>query len=380
MTIADGPEPTRAMRILLAADKFKGSLSAQEVNNALRSGLLMAAADLDVTTVPVADGGDGTLDAAVHAGYRRVHTDAAGPTGRPRVAAYGRLGDTALVELAGVCGLMLLGTKRDPLGATSFGVGLALRAALDAGAMRVVVGIGGSASTDGGAGMLAALGGRLYDAHGQELALGGGALADLDRIELATLHPRLAEIELVVASDVDNPLCGPNGAAAVYGPQKGASAAQIGLLDVNLWHFATLVARATGIDHGDEPGAGAAGGVGFGALVIGARLRAGIDVVLDLVQFESALDGVDLVITGEGSLDEQTLAGKAPAGVAAAARRRGIPVVAVAGRVALSAAQLAAAGIERAYALSDLEPDVTRSMTAAAALLERVGLAIGAEL
>ncbi len=368
------------MRILLASDKFKGSLRADEVATELSAGLLQADPSLTISSVPVADGGDGTLDAAIAGGFAPVEVLAAGPTGHPLTATYGRREDTALIELAGVCGLALLGADLDPLGATSYGLGLVVAAAVDAGVTRVVLGIGGSASTDGGAGLLAALGAGLFDVDGQQLPLGGGPLGRLARVDLSRAVARLDGIELVVASDVDNPLCGPHGAAAIYGPQKGANADQVRELDANLARLARLIAAQTGFDHAAVPGAGAAGGVGFGALVLGARLRPGIELMMDLVNFAAALDGVDLVITGEGSLDEQTLAGKAPAGVAAAARARGIPVIAVAGRVQLSTGQLSAAGIGRAYALRDLEPDLGRSVAQARPLLRRIGAQIGADL
>ncbi len=368
------------MRILLASDKFKGSLRADEVAAELSAGLLQADPGLTISIVPVADGGDGTLDAAIAAGFASVRAPAAGPTGLPLTATYGRRDDTAIIELANICGLARLGSHLDPMGATSYGLGLAVAAAVDAGVTRIVLGIGGSASTDGGAGLLAALGAGLLDADSQPLARGGGALGRLARIDLKPAVARLTGIELLVASDVDNPLCGPSGAAAVYGPQKGADADQVRELDANLGRLAALITAQTGVDHASTPGAGAAGGVGFSALVLGGRLRPGIELMMDLVNFADALDGVDLVITGEGSLDEQTLAGKAPAGVAAAARARRIPVIAVAGRVQLSADQLSAAGIGRTYALNDLEPDLGRSVAQARPLLRRIGAQIGADL
>jgi glycerate 2-kinase len=368
------------MRIVIAPDKFKGSLPAAEVAAQLRAGLRDADPTIEVAVVPVADGGDGTLDAAISAGFTRVEVDAFGPTGRPRPAGYGRRGDTAVIELAGTCGLTLLGSARDPLGATSYGLGAVLAHALETGIDRVIVGIGGSASTDGGAGLLTALGAQLRAADGRKLPFGGGALVTLERVELAELHPRLGAIELLVACDVDNPLCGPSGAAVVYGPQKGACADDVRVLDAGLARLAAVIAATTGTDHSGEPGAGAAGGVGFGALVLGGQLRSGIELVLDLIDFDATLAGADLVITGEGSLDEQTLAGKAPAGVAAAARRRGIPVIAVAGRNELTPAQLGTAGIERVYTLSDLEPDTARSIAAAGPLLRGAGELIGRDL
>jgi glycerate kinase len=362
------------VRVVVAPDKFKGSLTAAQVAGHVAAGLARAAPGLEVVQVPVADGGDGTLDAAVSAGYRRVPVRAEGPTGEPVDTAYAQRDGVAVVELADASGLVRLpGGRLAPLTASSYGTGQVIRAALDAGCRRVVLGIGGSASTDGGAGMVQALGGRLLDAGGGEVGRGGAALAELRSLDLGGLHPALPETEVVVASDVDNPLLGPSGAAAVYGPQKGVSPDQVAQLDAALARWAEAVHRATGVDAAGAPGAGAAGGVGFAALaVLGARLQPGIDLVLELVGFPAALPGARLVITGEGSLDAQTLSGKAPAGVAAAARAAGVPVVAVAGRSLLSPADLRPAGILAAYPLSDLEPDPARSMAEAGPLLERL--------
>jgi glycerate 2-kinase len=327
-----------------------------------------------MVSIPVADGGDGTVDAACAAGFDRVPIRVDGPSGVPVETSFARRDKHAVVELAATCGLSLVpGGRLDALGASSFGVGEALRAALDAGCRRIVLGIGGSASTDGGAGMVSALGARLLDADGAELARGGAALAQLDQLDLSDLHPAVGAAEIVVACDVDNPLLGPTGAAAVYGPQKGASAADVRTLEDALARWAGAVSQATATDHADDPGAGAAGGVGFAAIaILGARLAPGIDLLLDLVGFHDALRDADLVVTGEGSLDEQTLNGKAPAGVAAAARASGITTVAVAGRVLLTPQRLAAAGISQAYALSDLEPDAAKSMSAAGPLLDEL--------
>ena len=374
-------------RVLIAPDKFKGSLTATEVAEAVRRGLVAAAVrpgpvatagddadELDIHGLPVADGGDGTLDAAVAAGFERVTTTATGPTGDPVATAWARKGDTAVVEMADVSGLVRLpGGRLEPMTATSRGTGELIVAALDAGVQRVVLGIGGSACTDGGAGVVQALGGRLLDPDGHELAQGGGALADLHSLDLSGLPERLAEVEFVVACDVDNPLTGPTGAAAVYGPQKGADEAQVRALDDGLTRFADLVAEGTGGDVRDTPGAGAAGGVGFAALaVLGATLRPGIDLMLELLDFERHLEGVDVVVVGEGSLDRQTLHGKAPVGVARMAHAAGARVVAVCGVRRLGDDELRAAGIDAAYALTDIEPDPERCMTDAAALLERV--------
>jgi glycerate kinase len=379
------------MRIVVAPDKFKGSLPAAEVAAAVAAGLRAARDDAEIVTMPVADGGEGTADAAVAAGFERVPVTAAGPAGDPVRASYARRDEVAVVELAAVCGLARLPAGRPaPLTASSFGAGEVLRAALDAGARRIIFGVGGSASTDGGAGLLQALGARVLDARGEPVGretggrrLAGGAdldaVAALDLTGLhSALHPALRggsrSAELILAADVDNPLAGPDGAAVVYGPQKGASPAEVAQLDASLRRWADVVATAVGKDWSRAPGAGAAGGVGFAALaVLGARLRPGIEVVLELTGLESLLAGADLVITGEGSLDAQSLAGKAPVGVARAAARHGVPVVAVAGRNMLTADELAAAGITAVYPLTDLEPDLERCHAEAAGLLRRAG-------
>ncbi|MGI8761149.1 MAG: glycerate kinase [Jatrophihabitantaceae bacterium] len=369
------------MRVLVAPDKFKGSLSAVEAAAHIAAGLRAGAPDAVIVEIPVADGGDGTLDAAVHAGFRLMPVRARGPLGDPVDTAYALRDGVAVVELADACGMQRLpGGRFDALAASSAGAGDALRAALDAECHRIVLGIGGSASTDGGAGLVTALGARLLDAAGTELPPGGGALGRVRRIELDGLHPRLSAVELILAVDVDNPLLGPLGAAAVYGPQKGADAAAVLALDAALARWSRALACALGVRPGPHghpaaelPGAGAAGGVGLGAMtLLGARTRPGIDLLLELVGFPDHLVGAGLVVTGEGSLDAQTLHGKAPAGVAAAARRAGVPVVAVAGRNLLGASELAAAGILAAYSLLEVEPDPVRCLADAGRLLEQL--------
>ena len=370
------------MKIVIAPDKFKGSLPAAEVAGAIAAGLRAEWPEAELVTVPVADGGDGTVDAAVAAGLERVPVTVDGPTGEPVHASYARRGEVAVIELADACGLMRLpGGRPAPLTASSFGCGQVLAAALAAGARQIILGVGGSASTDGGAGLLQALGAQVLDARGVPLARGGAALRDVATLDLTGLHPALRVSSVILATDVTNPLTGPDGAAEVYGPQKGASPDQITELASGLRRWAAVVAAATGTDRSQAPGAGAAGGVGFAALaVLGAQARPGIELVLDLVDFGAALDGAALVIIGEGSLDTQTLAGKAPAGVARAAARRGIPVVAVAGRSTLTEGQLATTGISRVYTLSDLEPDPARSSAQASTLLRRVGQALARDV
>ncbi len=363
-------------RVLIAADKFKGSLTAVQVAERITAGLRTVLPGLAVEALPVADGGDGTVDAAVAAGFQRHEVRVAGPLGQEVTAAFALRGDTAVVEMAEASGLQRLPAGVfAPLTASTYGSGELLRAALDAGARTIVFGVGGSATTDGGAGMLSALGARFVDAGGEPVTPGGEGLAALASADLSALDPRLASVEFVLASDVDNPLTGPKGAAAVYGPQKGASPDDVATLDAALAHYAKVLERAIGAkaaEYAASPGAGAAGGIGYGALLIGARFRPGIDVMLDVLGFAPALEQATLVITGEGSLDEQTLHGKAPAGVAAAARAAGKEVIAVCGRLALRPAALGSAGIRRAYPLTDAEPDVATCIADAGPILERV--------
>ena len=368
--------------IVIACDKFKGSLTAAQVVEAIREGIASAAPGREVRAVLVADGGDGTLAAAESVGFRHVRVTVAGPTGSPNVSGYAVRAGTAVVELADACGIVHLpGGVKAPLTATSRGLGQVLAAALDDPSVTsVVMGIGGSASNDGGAGMLAALGARLLDAGGRELPDGGGSLVDLTALDLSGLHPRLREVSLTVACDVNNPLLGESGAVAIFGPQKGAGEAERVVLEAGLARFASLVTAAIGRDDTGLPGAGAAGGVGYAAqAVLGAAMRPGVELVLELMGFEALCEGASLVVTGEGSLDRQTLLGKTPAGVARAAQAHGIPVVAVCGRSLLSAEDVAASGIAQVYALTDLEPDPAVCMSDAARLLRTLSAQVATD-
>ena len=371
-------------RVVVAPDKFKGSLAAAEVADRVVAGLVAGGFAGEIVSLPVADGGDGTVAAAVSAGFRRIELGVRGPVGKNVTASYALHDGTAVIEAAQACGLSLLPAGAlAPLTATSRGVGELILTACRMGAKRVVLGVGGVATTDGGAGLVQALGGRLTDAKGRELPPGGAALARLATLDLARLRD-LSGVEFLLASDVDNPLLGPLGAAEVYAPQKGASPAEVELLEAGLrrWADVTEAAVSGSLPVRDAPGAGAAGGIGFAALLfLGARMRPGIELLLELASFGSRLDGARLVITGEGSLDAQTLHGKAPVGVAraAAAHDPAIPVVAVAGRCTLSADQLRAAGIDRAYVLTDIEPALERCVAAAGALVERLAERIAAD-
>ncbi|MFC8448050.1 glycerate kinase [Kitasatospora sp. NPDC057223] len=368
--------------VVVAPDKFKGTLEGAEVAARIAAGIRRAAPGTDVRELPVADGGEGTLAAALAAGFVRVPVKVAGPTGLPVDAAIAVRGDTAVVELAQSSGLARLpGGRTAPLAAGSYGVGQLIGRAVGLGAGRIVLGLGGSACTDGGAGMVQALGVGLYDSEGAELPPGGAALRRLARIDLGPLADVLRGVDVVVACDVDNPLLGARGATAVYGPQKGADGEDLLILEEGLTRFADVVGEVTGRDLRGAPGAGAAGGVGFAALaLLGATMRPGIELMLELLGFDEAVRGARLVVTGEGCLDAQTLHGKAPAGVAAAATRAGVRVAAVAGRLELAESEWRAAGFAAAYALTELAERPGDSMTRAAELAEAAGERLAAEL
>jgi glycerate 2-kinase len=368
-------------RVLLAPDKFKGTLSGAEVAASLAAGIRTRRPTADIISVPVADGGDGSLAAFETVGFERVALTATGATGTPVPTWYARRGEEAVVELAEVAGLAQLHGELAALTATSRGLGEVIAHALDAGCSRVLVAIGGSASTDGGLGLVQALGARARDAAGAEAGPGGAGAATVATLDLSGLHPGLATARIELACDVDNPLTGPEGAAAVYGPQKGADPVQVHLLDAALGHWADVVAAATGRDHRGHPGAGAAGGVGFAAVaILGATVRPGAQLMLEHLGFADALAGTDLVVTGEGSLDEQTLRGKAPAAVAAAGRAAGVPVIAVAGRCLLDAPRLRAAGFDGVYTLLEEAAAPQQALDEGAVLLRQIGARLGERL
>lgn len=346
-------------KIVIAPDKFKGSLSGAAAAAAIAAAFSEVFPDAEIERKPVADGGEGTAQVLLASlGGREVTRSVTGPDGKRIDASFGLLGDgaVAVVELARASGIALVARgKNDPRSATTYGTGELIGAAIEAGARRVILAIGGSATNDAGSGALAALGAKFLDAGGRPLAPGGAALANLTTIDTALLAERLRGITIDIASDVSNPLCGPNGASAVYGPQKGASPDEVIELDAALARFAEIAAKTTGVDMRDLPGAGAAGGVGGGFLALaGARLRPGAQLVLEVIGFDQALEGADLVVTGEGKLDRQTLAGKAPFAVAQAARAKGIRTVALAGRIELSGDELEQMGIERAVSIVSL--------------------------
>lgn len=368
------------MHVLVAPDSFGGTLSAVEAAAAIAGGWATAASADVVCALPLSDGGPGFVDVLAAAlGGRREHLQVTGPLGRPSGAALLIDGDTAYVESAQACGLHLVSADdRNPAVATTYGVGELLHAALDAGARTVMVGLGGSATNDGGAGMLTALGLRLLDASGADLPLAVPALRRAHRADPANLDPRLAGVDLVAASDVDNPLLGPAGASAVYGPQKGAGPAEVALFDDCLAHYAAILARDVpgAARLANAPGAGAAGGLGYGVLVAGGRRVSGISTVLAVLRLAERVSQADLIITGEGSFDGQSLRGKVVSGVATVAHAAGKPCLVLAGQVKLAPGELVGTGVSAAYSVAESAGSVAAAMARPgeelAALAERI--------
>ncbi|HDZ58372.1 MAG TPA: glycerate kinase [Pseudomonas xinjiangensis] len=344
------------MKVVIAPDSFKESLSAPAVADAIARGWADVYPNAEIVLCPMADGGEGTVDAVLAAiGGERRELLVQGPLGLAVVAHWGWLGDKqAVIEMAAASGLHLVPAgQRDACKTSSFGTGQLITAALDAGAQRITLGLGGSATNDGGAGLLQALGARFLDVAGQPLAPGGAALQNLASIDLTHLDPRLKDVDFQIAADVDNPLCGVRGASHVFGPQKGASPEDVMRLDQALEHFADVLAMALSEDLRDIPGAGAAGGVGFAAkAVLKAAFRPGVELVAELSGLAQSIQGADLVITGEGRLDGQSLHGKTPVGVARMARAAGVPVIALAGSLGENYQRLYTAGIDAAFSLT----------------------------
>ena len=362
------------MKIAIAPQTFKGSISALDAATAMREGVLRVVPDAETVLVPVADGGDGTLETLVEGSDGEVRTaTVTGPLGETRTAEWGAMGDgrTAVIEMARTSGLALVPSeRRNPQTSTTRGLGDAIRAALDDGFRRFIIGIGGSATNDAGAGMAQALGARLLDADGGELPPGGAALANLARIDLSALDARAAESSFLVACDVTNPLTGQEGASAIYGPQKGATPEMVESLDAALANFAEVVRRDLGADVENLQGAGAAGGLGGGLVAfLNAELRAGVDIVLDAVALDDKIAGAHLALTGEGALDYQTVYHKAPSGVAERAGRLGIPTVAIAGTLGEGHELVYARGISAAIPIVDGPMTLADACENAAALI-----------
>jgi glycerate kinase len=325
------------MRILIAPDSFKGSNSSMQVASAIEEGIYHVFPDAEIEKIPIGDGGEGTVEALVAASEGEiVSLEVSGPLGEKVEASYGLIDPTtAVIEMASASGLVLVPEdRRDPRITSTYGTGELILDALENGVEEIILAIGGSATNDGGTGMASALGYRFLDAEGRTLPPGGAALASLARIDTTSVDPRLGKVRFRVACDVNNPLTGPTGASAVYGPQKGARPEDVKELDAALTRLSEVVAEQLGIKASETPGAGAAGGLGYGLLVFcGAVLERGIDLVLDALDFESRLDGIDLVITGEGKLDGQTAYGKVPVGISRRAKKLGVPVLAIAGDI-----------------------------------------------
>lgn len=372
-------------KIVIAPDSYKESLSALEVAQAVAAGFRQIFPDAEYVLVPVADGGEGTVDAMVAAtGGRRETVVVSGPLGERVEAFYGLTGDgaTAVIEMAAASGLALVPpAQRNPLRTSSRGTGELIRAALDAGARRFILGIGGSATNDGGVGMVQALGARLLDAEGRALDGSGGDLARLERIDVSALDPRLAECRIEVACDVDNPLTGPRGASAVFGPQKGATPEMVQVLDANLAHLARIVERDLGVAVDQVPGAGAAGGMGAAMLAFfGATLKPGIEIVTAAVDLDAQVRDADLVITGEGRIDFQTVHGKTPIGVARVAKRHGKAVIGIAGSLGANVGVVHEHGIDAVFSVLSRPCTLEEALGDAAANVELTARNVAAVL
>jgi glycerate 2-kinase len=369
------------MKIIIAPGAFKHSLSARAAAEAIERGLVKSGLGAEFRLLPIADGGNGTLDAFLAGGGERIETEALDPLGRRIRAAFGLLpdGETAVIEMALASGLELV--RRDELNAikaSTYGTGILMQAALDAGARRVIVGIGGSATTDGGAGCLQALGVRLLDADMNLLPTGADALAQVRQVDFSGLDSRWQQVEVIVAADVENPAVGPNGTAAVYGPQKGANPAEVDFLDRVLTHFFGVIAAQTGKDVRDVPGGGAAGALAAGLMTcLPARIQSGADLTLDYNGFDAAVSTADLVITGEGRMDSQTLSGKGPIGAARRAKQLGVPTVALVGGLQIDDALLHEAGLQAVLPIIPGPMPLDEALQRAAELLEMAARRLG---
>ncbi|MDN3017935.1 glycerate kinase [Paenibacillus sp. BSR1-1] len=365
------------MKIVIAPDSFKGSLSAFEAARAIERGIQKAFSDADTLCLPVADGGEGTLDTLVAVtNGQKISVLVTGPLGKKVEAEYGILGDgkTCVIEMAKASGIPLIPREElNPLNTTTFGTGELIKQALDDGFTSFILALGGSATNDGGAGMLQALGLSLLDEKGNKISTGGAELAKIHSIDLSEFDERIADCKFLIASDVENPLIGPHGASHVFGPQKGATPEMVSILDACLAHWADEVEKVTGVHLHDSPGAGAAGGIGgaFQAF-FPSRMRRGIDVVIEYTGLQTALEGADLVITGEGQVDFQTASGKTPMGVAQAALLKNIPTVILAGSVGKGIEALYQYGVLSVHSIINKPMELKEAMENAGELLENV--------
>ena len=366
------------MKILVAPDSFKGSLTALEVAESIENGIHRADSEIDVDLLPMADGGEGTVQSLVDATEGKIiEKEVTGPLGDQVEAFYGLLGDgkTAVIEMAAASGLPLVPEeKKNPLKTTTYGTGELIASALEQGVEKIIIGIGGSATNDAGVGMAQALGAEILDENGKQIAFGGGNLEQIEKMNLKNLDSRLKEVEILVACDVDNPLYGENGAAYIYAPQKGADIEMVEILDQNLRYFNQIAVKELAIDPNKIPGAGAAGGLGAGLVAfLEAELKGGVDIILDFIDFEQRLAGVDLVITGEGMLDGQSINGKTPVGVSRIAAKKEIPVIAVAGTLGEGVEKVLNHGISAYYSIIDRPAELKEIINRSPELLASLG-------
>lgn len=373
------------MKVVIAPDSYKESLTAMEVATAIENGFKEIMPNAEYIKLPMADGGEGTVQSLVDAtGGDIVTVEVTGPLGQPVTGFYGLLGDgsTAVIEMAAASGLHLVEpSERNPMLTTTYGTGELIKAALDKGVDHIIIGIGGSSTNDGGVGMAQALGAKLVDDQGADLSFGGGALANLASIDLSGLDPRLADVQLEVACDVDNPLCGPKGASHIFGPQKGATPEMVVQLDANLAHYAKVIRQTNGKDVIDQAGAGAAGGLGAALLgLFNATLRPGINIVMDAVNLTEVMKDADLVITGEGRIDSQTIHGKTPIGVARTAKLYDLPVIGIAGSIAQDCRVVHDHGLDAVYSVVLGATDLPTALKEAAFNVEMTSRNIAAAL
>ncbi|MFA0482570.1 glycerate kinase [Vibrio sp. 10N.222.55.B11] len=363
------------MKIVIAPDSYKESLSAMGVAQAIEDGFKQLIPNAEYVKLPMADGGEGTVQSLVDATNGSIiQHPVIGPLGEIVEGFYGMFGDgkTAIIEMAAASGLDLVSPEqRNPLKTTTYGTGELIKAVLDKGVEHIIIGIGGSATNDGGLGMAQALGIRMLDAEGHELVFGGGELSKLTTIDLTNLDPRLQNVRLEIACDVDNPLCGPKGASQVFGPQKGATPEMVELLDANLAHYASIMKNQLGVDVIGLPGAGAAGGLGAALVgLLNAELRPGINIVMDAVNLDEIVSDADLVITGEGRIDSQTIHGKTPIGVARTAKKHKLPVIGIAGCLASDCGVVHEHGIDAVFAVVNRSVDLPTALAEAAENIE----------
>lgn len=364
------------MKIVIAPDSYKGSLSAKVVADCIERGIKKIYAKAYIVKIPMADGGEGTVQSLVDGSEGKIKkVKVKGPLLKEVEAFYGILGDgkTAVIEMAAASGLPLITKEeRNPLKTTTYGTGQLIKHALDMGCSSIIIGIGGSSTNDGGAGMVQALGIELLDQSGEEIGFGAEGLSRLHRVDLRNMDPRIKKCKITAACDVNNPLCGPNGASHVFGPQKGADEEMIKVLDDNLSNFADVIKKDLNIDMKDVPGSGAAGGLGGGLLAfLSAELKRGIDIVIETTKLEESIKDADLVITGEGMIDYQTAFGKTPFGVAKIAKKYNIPVIAIAGGIGKGAETLYDKGFTSIFSIVDKPMELEEAIADASILLEK---------